>query len=472
MNKRHIVLQFIAAVVLGVLVIGAPTFGQSTSDDYRHSASLAEGYMQERRFEDALAMFRKAYEAKPDPKLLNRMGAAFMALGMQTEAEDVFRQVLSQGGEINLTLWHLHGMSHCVGNLRIAPGQISWFGKDDKDSFKVTPSEAQVESIREFHRGAPELKLRALGKTWRFQYMLYGPGQYQVDGFSIVYQDGELESDRKAVGLIASLIPAAASAASSVASAPKQAPASEAPNPTETPASVPSNSAEGAQSLVEQGNVKQAQSATSTDKRQIFSSSTLTLEYEDLGTNAAFTVELPDQWYASLYFDVDQNGIFDGNDVMYGATRDERNCAAVVNSLGSHRGCASLITTSVLVVTHSGGRKRLRWTIPKEEISRNATTANLLLSTYDGNNWTHPTKDPISVAMNASSPVASQPLANEPRSEPSVKLRENQTPEEVERALGKPDDITTVSNMIIYTYPTVKVFFENGKLVNVEERKK
>jgi len=69
--------------------------------------------------------------------------------------------------------------------------------------------------------------------------------------------------------------------------------------------------------------------------------------------------------------------------------------------------------------------------------------------------------------------VATQPVvANEQDSEPPVQLRENQTPDEVERALGKPNDITTVSNMIIYTYPSVKVFFENGKLVNVEERKK
>jgi hypothetical protein len=55
---------------------------------------------------------------------------------------------------------------------------------------------------------------------------------------------------------------------------------------------------------------------------------------------------------------------------------------------------------------------------------------------------------------------------------PLAELKEGQTPEEVEKALGKPEDMTKLKENLIYTYPTVKVFFENGKLVNVEERKK
>ncbi len=53
-----------------------------------------------------------------------------------------------------------------------------------------------------------------------------------------------------------------------------------------------------------------------------------------------------------------------------------------------------------------------------------------------------------------------------------AELTEGQTLEEVERALGKPEDIIKLKENLIYMYPTVKVFFENGKLVNVEERKK
>lgn len=54
----------------------------------------------------------------------------------------------------------------------------------------------------------------------------------------------------------------------------------------------------------------------------------------------------------------------------------------------------------------------------------------------------------------------------------SVELKEGQSPDEVQRLLGKPNDIITVKETVVYVYPTVKVFFENGKLVNVEERKR
>lgn len=54
----------------------------------------------------------------------------------------------------------------------------------------------------------------------------------------------------------------------------------------------------------------------------------------------------------------------------------------------------------------------------------------------------------------------------------SLELKEGQTPEEVELILGKPEDVIAVKDTVIYVYPTVKAFFENGKLVNVEERKR
>jgi hypothetical protein len=53
----------------------------------------------------------------------------------------------------------------------------------------------------------------------------------------------------------------------------------------------------------------------------------------------------------------------------------------------------------------------------------------------------------------------------------SVELKEGQSPVEVEKSLGKPEDTTTYKDTVIYSYATVKVFFEKGKLVNVEERK-
>lgn len=68
-------------------------------------------------------------------------------------------------------------------------------------------------------------------------------------------------------------------------------------------------------------------------------------------------------------------------------------------------------------------------------------------------------------------PASEQPAALASNA-PPAELKEGQTPEEVEKALGKPDDVTRLKESLIYTYPTVKVYFESGKLVNVEERKK
>ena len=38
--------------------------------------------------------------------------------------------------------------------------------------------------------------------------------------------------------------------------------------------------------------------------------------------------------------------------------------------------------------------------------------------------------------------------------------------------MGEPEDTLTVKDTVIYLYPTVKVYFEKGRLVNVEERRK
>jgi len=52
-----------------------------------------------------------------------------------------------------------------------------------------------------------------------------------------------------------------------------------------------------------------------------------------------------------------------------------------------------------------------------------------------------------------------------------VELREGQTPQEVEKVLGKPSDTITLKGNLVYIYPTVKVIFENGKLVDVQYQK-
>jgi len=55
-----------------------------------------------------------------------------------------------------------------------------------------------------------------------------------------------------------------------------------------------------------------------------------------------------------------------------------------------------------------------------------------------------------------------------PPSAPSIQLKEGQTPEEVEKLLGKPKDTITLQENLIYIYSTVKVIFKSGKLVDVQ----
>src|SRR6266849_4978595 len=91
-----VIVKVVGLVCCLVLPAAVPLAAQQVQDEYSRSIGLAQGYVQERRFEDAIAMFRKAYDAKPDPSVLAQMGNAFMALGMSTEAEDVLNQVLAQ----------------------------------------------------------------------------------------------------------------------------------------------------------------------------------------------------------------------------------------------------------------------------------------------------------------------------------------------------------------------------------------
>jgi hypothetical protein len=46
-----------------------------------------------------------------------------------------------------------------------------------------------------------------------------------------------------------------------------------------------------------------------------------------------------------------------------------------------------------------------------------------------------------------------------------------QTPQAVEKLMGKPEDTVSVQESLVYIYPAVKVVFEKGKLVDVQPRK-
>src|SRR4051812_7295125 len=53
-------------------------------------------------------------------------------------------------------------------------------------------------------------------------------------------------------------------------------------------------------------------------------------------------------------------------------------------------------------------------------------------------------------------------------SEPSADLKQGLTPAEVEKIAGKPKDSIALKDSLVYIYPTYKVIFEKGQLVEVQ----
>ncbi len=170
--------------------------------------------MNERRFPEALAVLKRAYDARPSPDVLGRMAVAHMAAGQFTEAQDTGDRALALGGQISLSVRHNHGRGQCFGYLTIGPKYLTWIGEDQrKDTFSV--EFADVERIEKFESvysgdlretgrgGVPEFRVRAAGKNWRYEYLLYGNGQYQVDnsGF-VLYSDNDLQKADSANALI------------------------------------------------------------------------------------------------------------------------------------------------------------------------------------------------------------------------------------------------------------------------------
>jgi hypothetical protein len=61
------------------------------------------------------------------------------------------------------------------------------------------------------------------------------------------------------------------------------------------------------------------------------------------------------------------------------------------------------------------------------------------------------------------------PVAGEPPAQ-TANLKNGQTVEEVEKLVGKPQDTVTLKDSIVYIYPTVKLFFEKGQVVDIQHR--
>jgi tetratricopeptide (TPR) repeat protein len=298
-------------IALFLCLVPAPGIrAQANGDEYARRVKLARSFMNEGRYDDALAALDKAFQAKPDDEALVLMGYVFLAEEKETEAMDVFDHVLSDGGTIPLAVQHMHGFAgSCRGTLYISTAKIRWESTNDKENFDVASNEIQNLATSELASSNGDgtvstfVQFRANKKNWKFIYLLRGPtGKYQIGQnlwFLVVYTEPDLDVARKADGSLVQLIKSAPSIKGNPPSAP-QASASTVP-----PAPSPSGA--------------------------------------DAGT-------------------------------------------------------------------------------------------------------------PVPAAA-------------------PTELTEGQTPEQVQKLLGKPLDITTVKETVVYTYPTVKVYFEKGKLVNVEERK-
>ena len=211
--------------LLVILLLAADVYSQVSTAEYNSLLSQAESLAAEGRVAEEIAVLQKAHGARPDPSILGRIGVAQMANGQFTEAEQSLRLALAQGGELSFDLRHNHGGGGgCIGHLTISSDHLSWAGYQSKESFSIKPAEVQklewFESaysadIRKSGAGAiPEFKLNAAGKTWRYEYLLYGrtAPRYETlkDGF-ILYRSSDLSNADTATRLIISLAPLAAS---------------------------------------------------------------------------------------------------------------------------------------------------------------------------------------------------------------------------------------------------------------------
>jgi hypothetical protein len=71
---------------------------------------------------------------------------------------------------------------------------------------------------------------------------------------------------------------------------------------------------------------------------------------------------------------------------------------------------------------------------------------------------------PVSGGNGNVAPAAAQPP------EQTANLKNGQTVEEVEKLIGKPQDTVTLKDSVVYLYPTVKLFFERGQVVDIQHR--
>lgn len=624
--------------VLVVIVFGFVTpeavRAQASNDEYTRQVNLAHGYMQERRFQDALDALRGAYDLDPNPGALSEVGKSFLALGMGTEADEVFMQALVQGAAIPFEFHHEHGMGGCKGTLHVSAGQVRWVSTNQKENF-----EARIDEIEKMDwfttsdfEGSPGtavyVKLRIHKKNYSLNYLLHGFGNYQYAGapsVMVVYNGLDLQNAVKAHTLILELI----RKASSMHQAPpigrtllsdQSSPSTDQAAPVRTGSSVSSpmlqaqdpswapkdepvevdkqlrklnigdrNVSQGEYFLLGKEIETGKQLAQEVERSSKLIDDPVVTEYVNrVGQNLVrnsdahlpFTIKIVDSkivgiWplpggflYVSAglvlttggeaelatalahgiahttarHYDTKKSksslaeylkvelpigdeaeADFLGLQYMYRAGYDtnsavmlseklqaewKRQTLPIARSSSNHliSGRGRLLslynenvghlvprseyivsTSEFLLVQARLGKNRAEHDRETVQVLNLGDPQERVESFLQGKEWVwYRTKTGyVYVGKDAGqgftivltdgrvsiAPTIQSAKANPSRNE-AVELKENQTPEEVKKLLGEPEDTITVKDTLIYIYPTVKVFFENGKLINVEERKR
>lgn len=103
------------AVVLPMMIFPTTvsTLAAQTPESYEKLISLAQAYVKESKYEQALDQLTKAYAIQPSPQLL--------------------------GGEITLEFLHRHDSGQCYGSMMVGKSQIKWSGHGKADHFEVAP---------------------------------------------------------------------------------------------------------------------------------------------------------------------------------------------------------------------------------------------------------------------------------------------------------------------------------------------
>ncbi len=206
--RRAVLLTIVSLIfsIAGPLLIVPCSTAQVTPDEYGELLKIADSYMVEHRYRDAITAMAKAYDARPDANVLKNMAIAYSMLGMQTEAIGAGKRAFADGAEFQIWARHGHGAfrNSCVGSFPLSRNGVRWSSsKKTKENFEARLEDiAQVEPFESMLSarlggGIPELRMRLHDKNWRFQVMIYGPDfDYQLaeDNDSILYVGSDLNA--------------------------------------------------------------------------------------------------------------------------------------------------------------------------------------------------------------------------------------------------------------------------------------